>query len=211
MRSLPIDKQYYKLTLLDSLTFLSVGDWFSKFKIQQVDQMSNKKITEFGKFIGGIEDVPLEGLKDAYQAFIYSKPSCDKVVLAYRFTDAVEIFDLQNQNNYKMVQGPLGFDIDLKFNTSRGYAYFAKDEKTRKAFIAGTVIDKYIYLAYSGQIRSDENWNWAKYIHVYDWDGNPVMRLTFDRYISSLTVSNDDKIMYAFDINNGYIVKSEIN
>lgn len=207
----PLDKNYYKIALIENLQVLVNGDWNSKFKIQKIDLRTNKNIYEFGEFIGEIVNVPMEGLKDAYQAFIYTKPSSEKMALAYRFTDVLEIYDLQNTDNYKMIQGPAGFDINLNFNTSRGYAYFAKDKDTRKAFIAGSVTSKYIYLAYSGQIREDEDWNNAKYIHIYDWDGNPIKQLKLDRYITSFVVSGDNKIIYAFDSHNGFIVESKLN
>ncbi|MBW6481034.1 MAG: TolB-like 6-bladed beta-propeller domain-containing protein, partial [Bacteroidales bacterium] len=48
-------------------------------------------------------------------------------------------------------------------------------------------------------------------IYVYDWNGNPIRKLNFDRQIEGIAVSKDDKTLYAYDVNSGFLIKSDIN
>lgn len=204
----PVSGNYYKISLIDSLTFMAVGDRTSKYKIQLINLITNKKIAEFGEFVGITEASPLDGIKDVFQAFPYVKPSGDKMMLAYRFTDVIEIYD--HKNKCIALQGPSMLNPDLKFGSRGLLHFFDKKENTKKAFIAGYVTENYLYLAFSGQTRS-ETWSYSKFVYVYDWDGNPVKKLILDQFISALAVSPDDKNLYAFDAIHGTIVESNIN
>src|SRR5690606_2836991 len=86
-----------------------------------------------------------------------------------------------------------------------------RTEKTRFAFVTGSVTNKYIYLLYSGKLNLVVNPNFGRIIYVYDWDGNPIKEIVLDRDIMSLTVSEDDKTLYAYDPNTGFIMESNIN
>jgi hypothetical protein len=203
-----INNSYYKISLIDSLNFLAVGDCTSKYKIQLVNLISNKKVAEFGEFVGISDSSPLDGIKDAYQAFPYLKPSGGKILLAYRLTDVIEIYD--HTNKCIALQGPSMINPDLKFGSRGKYHFFNKDKKTKKAFIAGTVTEDYIYLAFSGQTKSD-TWSYAKYVYIYDWEGNPVKELILDQFISALAVSPDNEKLYAYDAIHGFIIETNIN
>ena len=86
-----------------------------------------------------------------------------------------------------------------------------RTEKTRFAFVNGTVTNKYIYISYSGLLCRDKNSHYGKCVYVYDWDGNPIRKLVFNRFIEGLVVSDDDKTMYAYDVNTGFIIQSNID
>lgn len=204
------EKYFYKITVLDKENLLTTGYEGSEHKIRKVNLKSEGKDSEFGIYSGSIKDFPMDGIADAFQAFIYSKPTGDKVVLAYRFTDVVELYDIHNESKIRTMQGPDLFDVDFKIKKRGAWHYFLKNTQTRKAFIAGTVTDQYIYLAYSGQVRSDGDWNSAVNIHIYDWKGNPIRRLTLDVGISALTVSPNDNTLFAYDDKTGYLVKVDL-
>ncbi|MFA9189551.1 BF3164 family lipoprotein [Flavobacterium magnesitis] len=209
--TLNLKNDYYKIAILDSSQLLVNGIRDSKYKIQKVD-FSGKVLNEFGEFKQIPKDMPLNVLKDATHSFFFLNPSMDRFAMSYLHTDVLEIYDLKEPFKSKAVQGPSVFDIDFKIGKGINYDYMQVTKETKKAFIAGAVTDKYIYLVYSGTSYGDKNdWNYGKFIYIYDWSGNPVRKLNLDRSISGLYVTNDDKTIYSYDIIKGFLVEAKIN
>ncbi len=200
-----IKNHYYMIGFKDTIHYFGIGNKNSSFKIQEVSLTSNKVTKEYGR-ISTSNNMNLSAYKSVYQSFIYVKPTGDKIVLPYRYLDAIDIFDI-NSNTELLTHGPEGYDVD--------YILDGKDmirtEKTRLSFVNGTVTNDYIYLAYSGLKWKEKNSNFAKNIYVYDWNGNPVKKLNLDRLVGGFTVSDDNKTIYAYDVATGFIVKSNIN
>ena len=48
-------------------------------------------------------------------------------------------------------------------------------------------------------------------IYVYDWNGNPRRKLILNRLIEGFVVSNDDRTLYAYDANTGFLMQADIN
>jgi|GEM_PF-1353329 len=212
----PVFNEYYfkeefsGMDFIDSLNYLTVGDNISTYKIVQKDLITNTKITEFGQFENISSKKNISAFKDAYTCYIYTKPSGDKFVLPYRYTDIIEIYDVKKNTNIA-IQGPLCFDVDYEEANRNGYFYMLKTKKTRKAFVSGTVTDKFIYLVYSGNLYKDDNWSYGKCIFVYDWEGHPVNKIILDRYVYTIAVSADDKTIYSYDKKSGYVIYSNLN
>ncbi|MDD4755786.1 MAG: BF3164 family lipoprotein [Prolixibacteraceae bacterium] len=204
----PVNEDYYMIDFKDKFHYFGVGFEHSAYKIQEVDLVSGKIINEIGTFDHKPDDLEFSAVKTAYQCFIHVKPTGDKIVLAYRFTDAIEIFDLKAQKNM-LIHGPERFNAD--FQPAKNTMY--RTDKTRFAFVGGggTVTDNYIYMCYSGDLAKKSGATYAKYIYVYDWDGNPVRKLILDRQIEGLAVSEDDSVIYAFDVNTGFLIQAKIN
>ncbi len=47
--------------------------------------------------------------------------------------------------------------------------------------------------------------------YIYDWDGNPIRKLILNKYIQGMAVSKDNKTLYAFDVNTGFLIRATIN
>lgn len=203
-------KQYIRMDFLDSCTILAVGSAETYTKMSVVEINSGKEISEIGEFEMIPEKVPFAALKDAFTSYINIKPSGGKVALPYRYTDVIEIYDL-NDHTCKAVWGPEGFDVQYEAARNSFGFFMAKTKETRKAFVTGgAVTDSLIYLIYSGHYREDENWSNGKYIFVFDWDGNPVKKIVLDRYINVFDVADDNSSIYAYDNNTGFIIKSDL-
>lgn len=91
--------------------------------------------------------------------------------------------------------------------------FLYRTDKTRFAFVSGggTVTNNYIYMCYSGDLAKNRGAIYARHIYIYDWDGNPVRKLILDRQIEGLAVSENDSVIYAFDVNTGFLVQAKIN
>lgn len=206
-----IQDHYYRLDFIDSLHFAGVGNMLSKSKVNVVNLISGQQVNELGEVNTIPPDViPNEALKDAYITYVYTNSANNKIALPYRYTDILEIMSLEDGKSFA-VKGPTGFDSDMELSNVGGRNLMLKTENTKKAFVKGAVTNQYIYLIYSGNLRVDENWSYGNQIFVYDWDGNPVRRLFLDKYIFAIAVSEDDTMIYSYDVNSGYIVQAQIN
>lgn len=203
-------KNYYdEISFINNKTFLATGVENSQNKASLVDLSTENIVRNFGEYKNKPSKIPLDAFKDAYTSYIYLRPSGGKFVIPYRYTDLIEIYNLKD-SSFVTRQGPKVFNPDFEVKGRQGNFYMSKTKKTRKAFVSGMVTDEYIYLLFSGHLRTEENWSFGKSIYVYDWDGNPIKEIKLDRYIYTFTVTNDNKEIYAFDENTGYIVHSKI-
>ncbi|PIF02160.1 MAG: hypothetical protein CR996_00860 [Draconibacterium sp.] len=210
--SYPLNDHFYKIALTDSFTFWGCGMFNTPYKIQKKD-FSGKELDKFGEFKYIPKEMPIDALKDAYHSFFYIKPSGDKIALSYLYTDIVEIYDTKEPYTNIAVQGPSL--VDLNFNVARieseNYNYMEKNKDIRKTFLAGATTDEYIYLAYSGLSYAERNdMNYCRFVFIYDWEGNPVKKLNLDRRIIGIAVSQDNKTIYSFDADTGFIIKADI-
>jgi hypothetical protein len=69
------------------------------------------------------------------------------------------------------------------------------------------VTDSYIYGLYVGKTYSELNTNgqgikdYANEIHVWDWDGNPIIRFILNRHVFSFSVSTSDEFIVCSTLN----------
>ncbi|MBA0884777.1 BF3164 family lipoprotein [Flavobacterium undicola] len=202
----PLSHRFYEINLIDNLKCIATGSETSKFKIQIIDLPTGKITEEFGQFKSYPENYPLRVITKASLTHPLLKPTKDKLVLAYIHTDVVEIFDLKTKKSFS-IQGPEMFDSEF---TAKENQWF-ENEKTRVTFISGATTNKYIYLLYSGKKFSEKKAYSGKYIYVYDWDLNPVKKITLDKEVSHITIAKDGKRLYTYDKETGYIVYATIN
>lgn len=208
----PVNDFYQQINFTDSIHFLAVGIPTTSSKISEVDLISGERINEFGKFSYIPPEIPLEGCKDAYYSLLFSRPSGGRFVLPYFNTDVIEIYNIKDKTCIA-VQGPENIKADFKFRRNRRGIYFADITKnTRKAFIGGSVTDKYIYLLYSGELEMNGHGeSSANSIYIYDWDGNPIKKLVLNKSASVISVSRDDKLIMAYGDATGYLLQASIN
>lgn len=197
--------RYYKTILIDSLQCISTGSEASKFKVQIIDLPTGKVSEEFGNLKSYSSNLTLPVISQACFSQTMLKPTSDKLVLAYIHTDIIEIFDL-NTKKSSSLQGPEKFDLEFETMNNRWF----ENEKTKVAFIGGTVTDQNIYLLYSGKNFSDENAFKGNYIFVYDWDMNPIKKIKLNKDVYQISIS-DDNTLYSYDEELGYIIYAKIN
>lgn len=205
-----VPKFYYSIQLLDSLKGLGSGSMDSKYKLQEIDLKSGNEITEFGNFNNVPNNIPFYSWKHAYESFLYVKPTGNKALLACRYADQVEVFDLVTKKSI-IIKGPENYEVEFKPYKANGRDIMIRTDKTRFAFLNGMATGKYVYLLYSGNKEDSKYPFYGKYIYVYDWNGKPIAKLISPHYLSAFAVSVDDATIYAYDIETGYIVRSKLN
>ncbi|AUC21956.1 MULTISPECIES: BF3164 family lipoprotein [Polaribacter] len=213
-----LNENYYKIDFIDSLKFVGIRSKLSptSSKFENLNLTSSKSTNSYGKYVNVSKKIKLETISDIYTSTIFSKPTGDKVVLGYRYSDLIEIYDLKSEKCIS-IQGPQKFDVNYTQEKNQNFFYMGKSKTTQKSFINGAVTNKYIYLIFSGHQRKNRSeadrkkWTYGKQVYVYDWDGNPIKKITLDRYIYTLGISDDDSTIYSYDIETGFIIESKIN
>lgn len=206
-----LSENYSSSSMIGEKTLLGTGNSNTGSKVQMIDLETGEVTREFGEFENIPDEMPTEVLKQVYQSFVFAKPTGDKFALIYRFTDAIELFDLSSGENL-VIHGPE--KIEIAYNIARvgeNQSFMERTNETRQAFMGGAVTDRYIYALYSGGLIKGSASQLGKHIYVYDWAGKPVKKINLDTEILSFAVASDDKTIYAFDTDAGFVLWGEIN
>ncbi|MGY3055480.1 hypothetical protein ACVWYG_003696 [Pedobacter sp. UYEF25] len=206
----PFTEKYYNIQFLSDKKIVANGNYQTPNKIQEVNLNSGKIVADFGVLDGLPKSIPFYAWKRANEAFMALNRTQNKVVLANRFNDNIEIFDLESHKSVK-VKGPENYKIEFAFfKSDENKDLIQRNEKSRYGFVRVMATNKNIYALYSGNNRDSNYIDYAKTLYVYNWEGQPMKKLNLDRYISGFTVSNDDKTLYAYDVVSKFIVTTKI-
>ncbi len=196
------------VVVIDSVTILcSQFDDTSTSKLQLMDLRTGKSIKRWGSYEGEIPaNMEITAWKNGNHCFLNTNPQKTKALLANRYADQIEIFDLE-KNTSKLIKGPYGFDAVFTSRQSHqvnGITYFVAvhTENTRYGFMRSATTEKFIYLLFCGKpynINGRSEWL-GNDVFVYDWNGHPVKRITLNKAVRTITVTPDDKMLYSFDI-----------
>jgi hypothetical protein len=198
---------YHTVQIKDATILYGEGATHAKYKIQELNLINNNETNLFDVYNRIPASIPYYAWKNAHEAFLYSKPTKDKLVLAYQFTDKVEILDLKT-NKSRMISGPLSVEPNFTPRVREGRDEAVIDDDAIVTFINGCMTDKFIYLLYSGNLRPASNS--ANYIFVYDWNGNPIEKINCKKEISAFVVSADDKDIYVFEPSSQSVLQSSL-
>jgi len=136
----------------------------------------------------------------AYQGGLIPNSDKTKFFFYCISSEILEIMQLQKNGTLTKIR-----DIHFDYATYRpegdGKNTIAATimKESKAAFISATATSNYIYLLYSGRtIGVDINLAFkSNTILVFDWEGNPIKRYNLDIDITTFTVSEDDKTIYA--------------
>lgn len=144
-----------------------------------------------------IKDIDNSFLSDLTRTHNRIHPGKEKMVMVYRKFDRMIIRDLKSENFIEII-GP--DHIDPK----KQLALY--DHETMDGYDAKPKFDKdYIYALYQGTISTNVDFDsgkmsavYSKNIHIFDWDGKPVMKLILDHEVSDFVIDKENKRIIAF-------------
>lgn len=196
----------------DSIIF-GVGCSTISNKIIQYNIKTKKIIQRFGDFSFNYSESELETLQDAATSYIKIKPDKSRLLLAYRYTDILEIYDINGSQRCSKY-GPEQLPLIYQKKSRNGRFYMEKTKDTRKAFVDCYVTDNYIYLLYSGNTRGSKNkidWICGQSILKLDWDGNEIEYWKLNEPILTFAIDEDKGIIYSHSFSNSNeIIKASI-
>jgi hypothetical protein len=132
-----------------------------------------------------------------YRSVLEYNEKKNKVALFTRSADMIDIFDISERviETVWSHQGFLPHDLNI---IQMGEVYrAAMSDKSQCGYLDAASSEKYIYALYSGRTFGEENYSYGNTIRVMDWTGSSRFELHTDLDINSLTVSSDDRYIYA--------------
>jgi len=183
----------------------------SKYKFQKLNRQTGEYLSEFGEFENMPDSFNDELLHKYFQSIFAIRSDEKKMVSAYRWHDAIEIFNLETLESL-LIKGP--WDINNDFGLvvdETGNLILNRDGDMIQCNKNISVTDSFIYTLFSGIADSVIDSFYCNTVLVYDWEGNPVKKINLDRKVMSFSVSPDDSRIYSFDVNTGEVIYVDIN
>lgn len=146
-------------------------------------------------------------MNDIFSSLIDVSPDRKKVVLAGRYLDCIEIYNIDG-SLIKLLKGPEpGFNFEYDQSRSLGRGTLVKSPKSRRAYIGLRSTNDRIYALYSGKERMDSsNYSTSNIIYTFDWEGNLLKKHVLDCRIGSFDVNASTQTIYAVQEPEGCIV-----
>ena len=177
---------------------------------------NTKKIIPFGpKYSSVIKDVPIKSKASIFSKIITVKPDKTAFAAAYDKFKMLRIFDRNGTllkevrfNNTTNLSKNLILNNFKNIDFDNIIMHYQKIHST----------NRYIYALYSGKPMSyvpSENRgiiDICNEIHVWNWEGKPIAKLTLDKNVFSFAVLNDDNYLICSNTNNlDKLFKYELN
>lgn len=197
-----LSRHYYDVAMLNDTIMVGSNDLSIDKKISFVN-IKNGDIRYSGEYSYVNTNIPMSAFIDACSSYIEVNPKTKDILLAYRYTDVIEIYDCEG-NLKNSVHGPDCFDI--KFQP--GSSGMRKTKETRKAFVNTYVTEKHIYLLYSGCTREEKNWSDGNEIFVYSWSGVPEKRYILNQPVYSFAVDECNECIYSYSLESSELIKA---
>ena len=186
--------------------------WYSDSVFYFTDKSGNNRVLKCNKDgivterIGSIPSIKPNKrigngiLAQAWNGYIKCNPLNQIMVVASQLGDVIEIYNLKEGTRH-VLYGPHGepvYEISPNgFAIPSGIMGYSDLEIT----------DRYIYAVFHGRSFKDiikdpqGTPDGGEYIHVYDFNGNPICRLILDHSIYGIDVDEENGIIWATDVN----------
>lgn len=136
-------RSYYSTAMLNDSIMLGTNDMTNNLKIAYVN-LNTELVVNRGDYAFLDETVALGALIDASSCYVDVNPTTKDILLSYRYTDMIEIYNSEGDLKYAL-QGPLCFDIEFQARNSNNTS-MAKTKETRKAEKAICFRTAYLYV-----------------------------------------------------------------
>lgn len=174
--------------------FIATG-LFSQGRIQVADQSGNPM-----RFIGsppsGPRGTPVQVRQHAHHGVIATRPGSTQFVIANRYADELEFFQLDNTEAI-LAKGPADIHRVYKVKNNNGIPSMLLGADARHGYLDVAASNKYVYALFSGRKVDETNSIQCRTIHVYDWHGRLVRMLALNIDVTDIAVSQDDEYLYA--------------
>ncbi len=201
-QEIPMNSFYFDCALVSDSLLIGVNGPFEpngEFLLDFYNYRIDSLVKQFAP-ISTSAKIPLGTLIDAHSGFVSYNQERKKLVYAYMYQDAFEIFDVKSGKKVADNHGPEGFRPSYDVGTSGSVNYMKATEETKCGFMRLTTTSDHIFLMYSGAKGTDSDYHLGTAIYIFDWNGEPVGILKeFDLPIQTFTVNEKETVMYLVD------------
>ncbi|SFT95821.1 TolB-like 6-blade propeller-like [Algoriphagus locisalis] len=195
-----------KIKILNEEHLIGSGSKESIKKFQVLNRSNGELIDEIGDYIKFPENLNPEEIRKYFQFSMDINPNEFLVASAYRWHDCIEIFNIKTRESFSIV-GPSKIDnYEALVVNQSGEHIFERTPDVQHCFLGISVSKKYIYGLFSGKKDKEENAFFGKEVFIYDWNGKPDRKIILDREVMTISISPDDKKLYAFDVDTSEVL-----
>lgn len=181
----------------------------SRLTLLNGDGKSIKKMGDFPPFQSSSN---LKGDNDIFQSGITGSPDGNKIAVACKRTDIIEIYDLKNEG-FKRFQGPLGIRLTV---TDHGIGKSLDPDYS--TYLILNANGNEFWASYNGYKHergkqpstSDQ---YPKQMYCFNWDGKPLRKIILDHPFGGYDIDWGKMILYTIEIRENYpnIVEYQLN
>lgn len=137
----------------------------------------------------------------AYSGGLIAHPSDGRFVAYANKADMLSFYTYKN-DEIRLAKEIIKTYPDYKYD-SENQRYMAVSRHNPFTYIWGCGTDRYVYLLYSGKSYAEagNEAHFSSRVDVYNWEGEKVKTLSLDLPIQGMTISKDDRVMYAISLN----------
>ena len=132
----------------------------------------------------------------AYVSRMGIKPDLSRIAIGTSMGDYLSIYDSSGVR-LKTIRTPERLEPIFEVSSNGHWGY---TDESRYGYHDIACSDRYIYAQYGGKTHDGDIKYTSKYINVYTWDGEPVVRLVLDRYVLGICVDEERNSLYALEI-----------
>ena len=139
------------------------------------------------------------------------KPDKSQLVLAGRYLNYIEIYQLQENRLLHHLMGPTLSDPRFDVNNSVRMNTLIKSRETVKSYLCVDSSDQRIYLLYSGkEIQDPSGYTHSKIVYSFHWDGTPHTAYRLYTEVTSFAVDEEHGKLYAVSYPDNSIVSFDL-
>ncbi|GAO30652.1 BF3164 family lipoprotein [Geofilum rubicundum] len=203
------------IKLIDESSFVVLGfGTGTRSRFDRYNFKENKVTTGYGdintlknfiRITSGEHNYPLMMEKTTFSSFFSVKPDRTKLVAAYYYFDALEIYNATGELKV-CLRGPTDKYPKLEVYHEGSGSGKITPRNTKVGYGQVVSTDNYIYALYSGQNIFEHGFS-AKNLFVFDWNGNPIKKFKLSHPIETFCVDEKNNIIYSLTSDTGQLVK----
>jgi hypothetical protein len=176
----------------------------NNFYMPNLAGLNNKRVLEFdgeGNFVSSFGEIRADvdsrmggGVnKTLFEWIPVANGNADILVLATQFGEVIDLFFLKENHRQLTLKGKGGVPNEPYHPSSAGI----------EGFNCVAVTKTHIYAVYNGEkiSESHEYRHGGQYIYVFDYKGNPVKKITLDKFIWCMYIDEAESALYALSTN----------
>jgi hypothetical protein len=211
LRQIKLQNQYSTIQLIDSNTAIGTGSQHTPIKLVKINLQTGEEEFIMGQFKNKPNHLSEMAWKMANMGTLFLDKTNSKVVLAKKHFDEIEIYDLKNQKT-AISKGPEKLSPILKQISNPSGDFIESNQTMRRAYLmSGQLTDQFIYLLYSDSFEMTEGNDLGNTIHVFNYDGKPIRKMTLSQKISAFYISETNNTLFAFNPEDSYLYKTKLN
>ncbi len=180
----------------DANTIVSLG-LFATGRLA-VFNVDGERMDTFGTVPLGPPNVPATVKQHAYQATLVPHPERHLLAAVTRHASRIELYR-SDGSTVAMLDGPLPFEPRYSVRSTADVPVLKTGDDLRFGYIDGAGTNKYLFALFSGRTREGfpGRANFARFVHVFNWNGTFVKALRLDHDVLSIAVDRESTTLYA--------------